>query len=550
MARNKNCALYVTDSGKYCCTKKTICLKSSECAQIILANVGPVDLLQYATDDTDDATIVAATIEDGVTLHSGPGVFVLDLDCAELDGTVAPEDPAAHMIACCKVIDKSNLEGGLNLAVLAALEALCDKFIAANDATALAEILTAIMALCTKLETMIEGHSAILAELQALCKKLLAAIDKLDELCTKLDATNTQLSELCTKITALHEELVASIKELCTKLDTNNELLEKICTKLDLMNATLNTQLAAIVACLLGMKSEQIDQGLTLDEILKCLQDQKELQATIDQCCTGGATATTAKCTNVNKSWTEFDLEASGFDTCTASYGDIALPDGSYTYADFEAIILGVGGTIEPNPNNPDQYLVCLPDDFRTCFNRTCFKDRIGQITRICTVALPNTTEEECTGFLRTWGKYEEPIGNTLATSLDVQQQMLDKMCDLVDKQCLLLDAQTNPNACGSPVPEQGLDKEALTLTLLGDVGVQYPEGKTISLKNSGGDICGSATSTGTTSYDEETGLTTITIQECELAEGKVPAVITMAAPVLQLTATAVKNVVIKSSRG
>ena len=117
-----------------------------------------------------------------------------------------------------------------------------------------------------------------------------------------------------------------------------------------------------------------------------------------------------------------------------------------------------------------------------------------------------------------------------------------DLLQQLLDKACLQYDATANPNACGSPVPENGLDKEALTLTLDGDVGAKYPAGTTIAMKDANGNICGNATSTGQTELVD--GKTVITIEECEMAAGKEPAVIATAAPVLQTTATAVKTLV------
>ena len=176
-----------------------------------------------------------------------------------------------------------------------------------------------------------------------------------------------------------------------------------------------------------GVTLKTYDQ-CTVEAIKKLCEKLDMPTADITTCCTGGATETTAKCANIPKSWTTLSL--GDYDTCTASFGGISLPDDNYVYADFEALILSVGGTIEPNPNNPDQYTICVPDDFSTCYSRACFKDRVGQLVRACVVPLPNTTEPECIDFQRTWGKYEEPIANILQTSLDTQQQMLDKLCE------------------------------------------------------------------------------------------------------------------------
>lgn len=273
--------------------------------------------------------------------------------------------------------------------------------------------------------------------------------------------------------------------------------------------------------------------------ILEAVQNQ----GTVEECCTGGATDTTAKCANISKSWTTMEL--GDFDSCTASFGGIDLPNDNYEYADFEALILGVGGTIAPNPSNPDQYTICVPDGFRTCYDRACFKDRVGQLTRACVIALPNTTEPECTDYLRTWGKYEEPIGNTLST-------MLDKQCETAElaevdtaKLCLMEDHLNPSSPCPAEVPEEGLDKELQTLTVKGDKTVNYPAGQSINLMNANGESCGEATVSATvaTTYDATTKLTTITLEECELDEGKEPEVITQAKPQTRLVKAAIKAV-------
>ena len=278
------------------------------------------------------------------------------------------------------------------------------------------------------------------------------------------------------------------------------------------------------------------------DAILACLLSQK---VTITECCTGGATETTAKCANISASWTRMSL--GDFDSCTASFGGIALPDDNYTYEDFEALILGVGGTIEPNPNNPTgSYTICVPDGFRTCYDKACFKDRIGQLTRACVVSTDNTTEPECITYQRTWGKYEEPIANILTTSLDVQQGMLDKLCQMLEgddmgtaKLCLIEDALTG--VC--PQEVLVLDKELQTLTIAGDVTENYATtGQNIDLQNANGESCGGAT-VASPAVLNEAGDTVITLEECELDEGKEPVQITQAKPVAVATVRAIKTV-------
>lgn len=229
--------------------------------------------------------------------------------------------------------------------IKALIAELCEKIVLGDDATALAEIIAQLSALCDKLLDIAGQNVELLAELQALCDKILAGNETLTE-------------------------VLAELQALCEKFNRFD----------------------------------------------------------FDECCTGGATDTTAQCANIPKSWTTGTL--GNFDRCTYSFGGIDLPNDNYTFADFEALITGVGGTIEVNPNNPDQYTICVPDGFRTCYQSACFSGNVGQISRACVITTPNTTEEVCKDYLRTWGKYEEPIGNTLASSLDVLQQLLEKQCE------------------------------------------------------------------------------------------------------------------------
>lgn len=112
-------------------------------------------------------------------------------------------------------------------------------------------------------------------------------------------------------------------------------------------------------------------------------------------------------------------------------------------------------------------------------------------------------------------------------------------------KNCLM-EEHLNPAApCPMQVPEDGLDKELQTLTLNGNVVANYPAGQSINLQNANGETCGAATvsSTVSTSYDEETKKTTITLQECDIDDGKSPVVITQATPVKAATLTAIKTI-------
>ena len=113
---------------------------------------------------------------------------------------------------------------------------------------------------------------------------------------------------------------------------------------------------------------------------------------------------------------------------------------------------------------------------------------------------------------------------------------------ELATAKLCVIEENTNTAApCAEPVPENGLDKEALTLTISGDVVANYPEGQAISLQNANAENCGSATSAGGAEFNGTS--TVIPITECELDEGKTPAVIVKAQPVKTATLAAIKTI-------
>lgn len=384
--------------------------------------------------------------------------------------------------------------------------------------------LTAIATAIADVQTAIETGDA------SICEKLEKLLEIVATIATSIDAQTDILNS--------HTDLLTEIKECL------NELAGSLTAILEAIN-DLSTNIGAILDVLNSIDSD-------IKEILNCLKTIKDFLDGLDveQCCTGGATATTARCANISKTWTTGAL--GDFDRCTASFGGYDLPDDNYTYDDFAAIITNVGGTIEPNPNNPDQYTICVPEGFKTCFSRACFRNNVGQLTRVCVVATPNTTEEVCTNYLRVWDKYSEPTANLIATGNDIAEQQLEKLCtiadgdDLATAKLCLLEEHLNPAApCPATVPPEGLNKELQTLTLEGNVVANYGLEQNVNLQNANGESCGTATVSDTVEsvYNSETNQTVITLQECELDEGKTPVQIVKATAVKALTVAAIKTV-------
>ena len=255
---------------------------------------------------------------------------------------------------------------------------------------------------------------------------MLATNASLEALCGKIEEGNAEqlaclqdikaaLAEVLTALETL-TDISASLEAICEKLDAANASLEALCDKLDAILAAVVAQTAILTAI------EGNQTGMSCDEpthVTTC-----DPQPTIEECCTGGATAETAVCYNVRLSW--FTGNQGTFDRCTYSIGGVDLPDDNYTRADFEAAF-PAGTTFE---DQGDTVRVCTSEGFSMCYNRACFNGNIGQLTRACVVGSPNTAEEECIDVIRTFGKYEEPIGNLLATQNDILEDMLEKMCE------------------------------------------------------------------------------------------------------------------------
>lgn len=405
----------------------------------------------------------------------------------------------------------------------------------------LCEISVSTQELCQKILDQGDQNATVITELQALCEKLLETNTSLEALCTKIEEGNAEQLACFEAMKATLAEILAALSVLTDM----NASLEQICEKLDTANQSLSAILAAILAqtaILTNIEANQTGQSCDRPtHITSC-----DPKPTVTECCTGGATDETAQCFNVPIGW--FTGSLGNFDRCTWSIGGVDLPDDNYTRADFEAA-WPAGTTFE---DEGDSVKVCTTEGFAACYRSACFNGAIGQLARVCLVSVPNTTEEVCEDFQRTWGKYEEPIGNILATQLATQEDMLDKLCLISDgddlgtaKLCLIEDHLNPAGPCPAVVPPEGLDKVAQTLTLKGNVSANYPAGQDINLMDANGQSCGTATAAAAPLpvYDPDTDLTTVSIEECELDEGKEPLQVTQAKPVAALIKTAIKTV-------
>jgi hypothetical protein len=167
-----NCSLYVDANGRYCCVEKVFRITEHPYT-VVLANTGPVDLLVFPTGDTDEVATVHSTLAEGSTTILDAGTYKLDLDCDALDGTDAPADVELQMAACCEPFE-------VDLAQAATLAKLCEMVELlgmSQDATALAEIISQLSALCDKLLAITAADAASSAA-------MLACLEDLKELNT------------------------------------------------------------------------------------------------------------------------------------------------------------------------------------------------------------------------------------------------------------------------------------------------------------------------------------------------------------------------------
>lgn len=379
------CEIYVTDSGLYCCNIKNFVVKPGCVLTFKHAALPAVPVLMEVDNGVWIPADPAVISGDGCSTYIKPGEYMLDFDCATIHGTPAPAEGAISLCSECYCPD----EGQWGAILSAQLTQICDKLVASSDTLAIAEIIAQLQAICDKLLGLAADFSAMIAAILSVV---------------------AQLEALCKKIEAGFADIVACLEDIKAELAA-------IATNLQAILAAVVAQtaiLTSIQANQTGMSCEVPTHVTFCDPI-----------ADVVECCTGGATEATAKCFNVPVS-----ILSGNSPNCTYKWNDQDLPN-PYTQAQFMATMPGATIEIEG-----DSAKICAAEDVLTCFSSFCRVEGelIGSLTRICFVALPNTTEEVCEDFQRNWGKYDEPIGNILQTQLAVQEEMLAKLCEISEK--------------------------------------------------------------------------------------------------------------------
>ena len=439
-AKHKDCVLYVGKNGKYCYNPdKTVCLNSDECMIVTLLNVEGIDVLQFPTNDTDDATMVVDTLSAGSTTIYGPGVFKLDTDCAELEDTVAPEDKTLHQIICCTEIKKSLATAGgaqVNAEILATLESLCQKMVVTNGELSdlcakilagnalTATIIQELQALCDKLE---DTADETVAELQALCKKLeslIALTETANDILTNIEANTKAITGIETSLgqigcTEDEEGNITGSVLVCKVSDTTTDPITDTIKVwwFGLDGTVVENYTGPYVAC---------TNLQALANLLQKICDK--LDSVIEECCyvVDGGLTETARCQTFARTdpFGNGSPDTNYFVRVNGQQIDLPNP---HTHADILAALNGVCGNWQILDDGNGRQVLCNTD-------LSCTSAVFGQCTDqglnfACSLATsagiivePNVT---CRRFIRTWGKFEEPIADTLATSLAVQEDML-----------------------------------------------------------------------------------------------------------------------------
>ena len=242
---SKPCQLRVLSSGKYCCEVDQFEVYDNCIGQLKFANL-PEVLIEYEiTPDTWIPANPASIAGSGCESLYKAGTYRFNLDCEALNGTVAPEEaPMSLCYECCRIEDYGQ-------ELLACFQDLKALIVASDDATALAEIIANLEALCTKLLDMLTA----LEVLPALCEKLEAVIESLDSLCDKIEEGFADMLECLEDIKASLALVVDGLTAICDKLDTANESLTALCEKLDTANESLTAlceKLDAILAAVIA----------------------------------------------------------------------------------------------------------------------------------------------------------------------------------------------------------------------------------------------------------------------------------------------------------
>ena len=441
---NNDCALYVDGNGKYCCQDKVFVVGKYPVA-LTNANCDPVELIHYPTGDTDEVAVPS-----GIIVPPGPATIVIapgkyKLPCPpDLDGTVAPTDVTLQKALCCKEI-KTNLDAMM-------LEKLCA--IALNTAANDADLTAIVDKLCALLEgpdgSAIEKLCAMAESLDAegpLCEKLAGILTNNETWCAA-DQVFQEAALACFEVIKANTAAITGIETSlgqigCTEDDAGNITGSVLVCKVS--DTATDPVTDTIKVWWFGLDGEVIEDYTgpyvactnlqALANLLQKICDK--LDSVIEECCyvVDGGLTETARCQTFARPdpFGNGSPDTNYFVRVNGQQIDLPNP---HTHADILAALNGVCGSwqILDDGNSTGRQVLCNTD-------LSCTSAVFGQCTDqglnlMCSLATsagiivePNVT---CRRFIRTWGKFEEPIADTLAQSLAVQEDML--ACMQADK--------------------------------------------------------------------------------------------------------------------
>ena len=547
--------------------------------------------------------MVKKTQEPGRTSSGGAGggadsSLLLDKLCELVDAEEANNEAVLECLAELKLLTAANNDALALAEILASLQAVCDKLLAQADQNT--EILTALEALCDKLLTTNEslaelcekiesGQEAELACLEEIKAALEQVIEQIGLVCEKLDGIQETLdSVICPKPQCAVE---GSVPVTYTNADDETELTVSVGSlgnvKIDSgsgdgSDAEITQYITDCLAAGNDVMWEATGvEGESASGVLVAAAETNAFPNFFNDS-TGNAPAVAFKVSSMTATCLETVEEAGvtlkTYDQCTVDALNASLSVQEETLVKLcdvigecedacaQSAVIGFCG----RPANEAEYSYGgVTESTLEAFNAAweaqggktwiAAEDGVsgGECHWFCpavtgstftvngeapangnVVVSPNPNAEalgcEATAVFNTLGCRDDAILAALNTMAEQSELQTAKLC--------VIEQNSNPAAaCSKPV--EGLDKEALTLTLSGDVTENYPAGQAIDLQNANAESCGSATSAGGAKYDAENDVTIIPIEECELDEGKEPAVIKLAQPVKAITATAIKTI-------
>ncbi len=145
------CQIRVLSSGKYCCQPQHLTVRPCCVGEVSFTNLPPTTVEVETTPDNWTAADPASIEGDGCVKLYKPGTYRFGVDCEALNGTLAPEEGAIGLCYDTTCYTKAEY---LDLLNLQTLECLKESVQDLNLEIDLSDIVTAIDALCDKVEQL------------------------------------------------------------------------------------------------------------------------------------------------------------------------------------------------------------------------------------------------------------------------------------------------------------------------------------------------------------------------------------------------------------